>query len=88
MPDERPLLEVEDIVVQFGGVTAVDHAGFVAHAGRITGLIGPNGAGKTTCFNVITGLQAPTSGRVLLDGHDITKMPVHRRARKGIGRTF
>ena len=54
-----PLLEVDDVVVQFGGVTAVNHACFVAEAGRVTGLIGPNGAGKTTCFNVISGLQKP-----------------------------
>ena len=65
-----PLLEVDDVVVQFGGVTAVNHAGFAAEAGRITGLIGPNGAGKTTCFNVITGLQKPTQGKVRFDGRD------------------
>jgi branched-chain amino acid transport system ATP-binding protein len=82
------LLEVEDVVVQFGGVTAVDGAGFAAESGRVTGLIGPNGAGKTTCFNVISGLQRPTSGRVRFDGRDITRLPVHRRARRGIGRTF
>jgi branched-chain amino acid transport system ATP-binding protein len=82
------LLRVDDVVVQFGGVTAVNHATFEVEPGTVTGLIGPNGAGKTTCFNVITGLQAPTSGHVLLDGHDITRMPVHRRARRGIGRTF
>ncbi len=82
------LLHVDDVVVQFGGVTAVNHANFEVEAGTITGLIGPNGAGKTTTFNVVTGLQAPTAGRVLLDGRDITKMPVHRRARNGIGRTF
>jgi branched-chain amino acid transport system ATP-binding protein len=82
------LLEVEDVVVQFGGVTAVDGASFAAEAGRVTGLIGPNGAGKTTCFNVISGLQRPTSGRVRFDGRDITRLPVHRRARRGMGRTF
>ncbi|MCW2750120.1 MAG: amino acid/amide transporter ATP-binding protein 1, family [Aeromicrobium sp.] len=83
-----PLLHVDDVVVQFGGVTAVNHANFQVEQGTVTGLIGPNGAGKTTCFNVITGLQAPTSGRVSLDGKDITRMPVHRRARHGMGRTF
>jgi len=83
-----PLLHVDDVVVQFGGVTAVNHANFEVEQGTITGLIGPNGAGKTTCFNVITGLQTPTGGKVLLDGRDITRMPVHRRARRGIGRTF
>jgi branched-chain amino acid transport system ATP-binding protein len=83
-----PLLRVEDVVVRFGGVTAVNHASFEVEPGTVTGLIGPNGAGKTTCFNVITGLQAPTSGKVWLDEHDITRMPVHRRARHGVGRTF
>jgi branched-chain amino acid transport system ATP-binding protein len=82
------LLEVDDVVVQFGGVTAVNHATFTAEAGQITGLIGPNGAGKTTCFNVITGLQRPTQGTVRFDGRSITRTPVHRRSRRGIGRTF
>jgi branched-chain amino acid transport system ATP-binding protein len=82
------LLRVEDVVVQFGGVTAVDHASFVAAAGRITGLIGPNGAGKTTCFNVITGLQRPTRGTVRFLGRNVTRMPVNRRAKRGMGRTF
>ncbi|MGY2701656.1 MULTISPECIES: ABC transporter ATP-binding protein [unclassified Nocardioides] len=82
------LLEVDDVVVQFGGVTAVDHAAFTAEAGRITGLIGPNGAGKTTCFNVISGLQKPNHGTVRFDGRSITRLPVHRRARRGMGRTF
>ncbi len=83
-----PLLHVDDVVVQFGGVTAVNHANFEVEQGTVTGLIGPNGAGKTTCFNVITGLQTPTAGRVVLDGRDITRMPVHKRARRGVGRTF
>jgi branched-chain amino acid transport system ATP-binding protein len=82
------LLEVDDVVVQFGGVTAVDHATFTAEAGRITGLIGPNGAGKTTCFNVISGLQKPTRGRVRFDGRTITSAPVHRRSKRGVARTF
>jgi branched-chain amino acid transport system ATP-binding protein len=82
------LLEVDQVVVKFGGVTAVNAASFTADAGMITGLIGPNGAGKTTCFNVISGLQRPTKGRVFYRGRSITSTPVHRRARKGIGRTF
>lgn len=82
------LLEVDDVVVQFGGVTAVDHAGFAAEAGRITGLIGPNGAGKTTCFNVISGLQKPSHGTVRFDGRNVTRLPVNRRSRRGMGRTF
>lgn len=83
-----PLLEVDDVVVRFGGVTAVDHASFVAETGRITGLIGPNGAGKTTCFNVISGLQRPDHGAVRFGGRTITRLPVHRRSRRGMGRTF
>jgi branched-chain amino acid transport system ATP-binding protein len=82
------LLEVDEVVVQFGGVTAVDHASFTAEAGRVTGLIGPNGAGKTTCFNVISGLQKPTRGTVRFDGRSVTSTPVHRRSRRGMARTF
>ncbi|MGI8491390.1 MAG: ABC transporter ATP-binding protein [Acidimicrobiales bacterium] len=62
--------------------------GIGAELGQVTGMIGPNGAGKATLFNVITGLQAPNRGRVLLDGKDITSMAVHRRARMGLARTF
>lgn len=83
-----PLLEVEDLVVRFGGVVAVDHANLTVEEGRIAGLIGPNGAGKTTTFNVISGLQPPTSGRVRFQGRDITDLSVAARARLGIGRTF
>ncbi|GAA4118264.1 hypothetical protein GCM10022215_19680 [Nocardioides fonticola] len=82
------LLEVDHVVVQFGGVTAVNEAAFSADAGRVTGLIGPNGAGKTTCFNVISGLQKPTRGKVWYDGKNISRVPVHRRSKRGIGRTF
>jgi branched-chain amino acid transport system ATP-binding protein len=83
-----PLLEVERVVVQFGGVTAVDEATFAMDTGTVTGLIGPNGAGKTTCFNVITGLQKPTRGAVRFQRKDVTSAPVHRRARQGMARTF
>lgn len=83
-----PLLTVEDVVVRFGGITAVDHASFSVERGTVTALIGPNGAGKTTCFNVITGLQRPSSGRVWFGERDITSFGVPRRARLGMGRTF
>jgi branched-chain amino acid transport system ATP-binding protein len=81
-------LEVEDVTVRFGGVTAVNGATLAADGGHVTALIGPNGAGKTTLFNVISGLQKPTSGRILMDGADLTHTPTHRRARHGIARTF
>ena len=83
-----PLLSAESITVRFGGITALDNADVAAEAGQITGLIGPNGAGKTTLFNVISGLQGVTAGRVVLDGKDITDTNPFRRARVGVARTF
>ena len=74
--------------MRFGGVLAVDHCSFDIPDGRITGLIGPNGAGKTTVFNIIAGHFQPTSGQVLLDGTDITRLPAHRRQARGLSRTF
>lgn len=82
------LLETRGILMQFGGITAVDDASLTVEAGRIHGLIGPNGAGKTTTFNIISGLQEPTSGTVVFDGTDVTGETVHERARRGIARTF
>jgi len=76
------------VSVRFGGIDAVADVSFAALAGHVTGVIGPNGAGKTTTFNVITGLQAPTSGRVVIDGHDVSRLPPHKRARLGVARTF
>ncbi len=81
-------LHVADLTVRFGGLTAVNAVTFDAPLGAITGLIGPNGAGKTTTFNVITGLQPPSSGRLAFGGRDITTMVPQRRAQLGIGRTF
>jgi branched-chain amino acid transport system ATP-binding protein len=81
-------LQTDAISMRFGGIDALDAVSISAEPGLVTGLIGPNGAGKTTLFNIITGLQPPTAGRVLLDDRDVTGMSVYRRARLGIGRTF
>lgn len=74
--------------MHFGGIRAVDGASIEVAKGSITGLIGPNGAGKTTLFNVIAGHYKPTSGRVWLDGEDITGLPPHELFAKGLLRTF
>jgi branched-chain amino acid transport system ATP-binding protein len=82
------LLSTDQVAVRFGGLRALSDASIDVDAGTVTGLIGPNGAGKTTCFNVITGLQELSSGRVRFDGIDITNKTPHQRARLGIARTF
>ena len=82
------LLSVENVTRRFGGVVALDDVTFEVPAGEIVGLIGPNGAGKTTAFNVITRLYTPDSGRVLLDGSDLLRTPVHRVVKRGVARTF
>ena len=78
----------ENLHKNFGGVRAVNGASLSVQPGSITGLIGPNGAGKTTLFNVIAGLYQPTSGKVLLDGEDITSLKPYELFHKGVLRTF
>ncbi|SEM78197.1 amino acid/amide ABC transporter ATP-binding protein 1, HAAT family [Gemmobacter aquatilis] len=82
------MIVVENLHKHFGGFHAVDGASLEIRTGSITGLIGPNGAGKTTLFNVIAGRLPPTSGRVLMDGEDITGLPPHTLFAKGLLRTF
>ncbi len=81
-------LEVDNLVMRFGGLTAVDGLSFVVDHGAIHGLIGPNGAGKTTTFNMISGFYRPTSGQVRLRGEAISGLPMHEVARRGVVRTF
>ncbi|MGQ0845748.1 MAG: ABC transporter ATP-binding protein [Sporichthyaceae bacterium] len=81
-------LQIDGLVVKFGGHTAVDHLHLAAPIGSVTGLIGPNGAGKTTTFNACSGAITPTDGTVSFEGKDLTKAPESRRAHLGIGRTF
>ncbi|WP_185804284.1 ABC transporter ATP-binding protein [Pontivivens nitratireducens] len=82
------MIRVEDLHMHFGGIRAVDGASIEIEEGSITGLIGPNGAGKTTLFNVVAGHYTPTSGRVFLDGEDITGLPPHALFHRGLLRTF
>jgi len=82
------LLDAADISKRFSGITALDHVSIDVDAGELVGLIGPNGAGKTTFFNCLLGILRPDDGTVTFDGHDITGMRTHRRARLGFGRTF
>lgn len=82
------MIRVDDLHMHFGGIRAVDGVSIEIAKGSITGLIGPNGAGKSTLFNVIAGHYRPTSGKVWLDGEDITGLPPHALFAKGLLRTF
>ncbi|MDQ6754785.1 MAG: ABC transporter ATP-binding protein [Actinomycetota bacterium] len=82
------LVQVQDLTVKFGGLTALDNVTFDILRGEILGLIGPNGAGKTTCFNAMTGVYKPSSGKVLLEGQSLGGLAQHKITRRGIARTF
>jgi branched-chain amino acid transport system ATP-binding protein len=84
----EPILTLTDAVVAFDALRAVDGVSLSVPRGQRRAIIGPNGAGKTTLFNAIAGMVPPTGGRIMFDGHDITKLPPHRRAQLGISRTF
>jgi branched-chain amino acid transport system ATP-binding protein len=86
--ETQPILAVRDVQRDFGGLRAVDGASFDASRGRITGLIGPNGAGKSTVIGIIGGQIKPNGGSITFDGEDVTGLPPHKIARRGVIRTF
>jgi branched-chain amino acid transport system ATP-binding protein len=82
------LLEVSGLTKTFGGLTAVNELSFNIEQGQLVSVIGPNGAGKTTLFNLLTGIYCPTSGKIILDGHDITGLRPYETVGRGMARTF
>lgn len=84
----QPKLTVSELSLRFGGIVALDDLSFSVEEGTICGLIGPNGAGKTSCFNCISRLYTPSSGKVIFDGKDITQLDAKDVATLGIARTF
>jgi len=89
MPSKnKPVMVLEKVCKRFGGVVAADDVSFDLQPGQIRGLIGPNGSGKSTTLNLISGICDVEPGIILLDGENITKKPIHERARMGIARTF
>ncbi|MBQ9166861.1 MAG: ABC transporter ATP-binding protein [Oscillospiraceae bacterium] len=85
---KQPVLDVRNLGIDFGGLTAVDSFNITIGPTEISGLIGPNGAGKTTIFNLLTGVYQPTRGSVLINGIDTKGMPTHKVNKLGIARTF
>ncbi len=83
-----PVLQTHQLEKRFGGIVAAQHISIGIERGARHALIGPNGAGKTTLVNLLTGVLRPTSGRIDLDGDDITSLPPHQRVRRGLVRTF
>jgi len=88
MSESIPIIEIRDVVKDFGGLRAVDRCSFQVRRGTITGLIGPNGAGKTTVFNLITGFLQCTSGQIFSQGKRLDGLPPYKIFRQGIVRTF
>lgn len=83
-----PALEIHDLTVHFGGLAALSDVHMSVRKGSRHGILGANGAGKTTLFNVVSGFISPTRGRVWMFGEELTRLPPHRRARRGLARTF
>lgn len=86
--ENKPLLEVKNAGIQFGGLKAVQNLNLKLNQGELVGLIGPNGAGKTTSFNLLTGVYVPTEGDILFNGERINGLQPFKVTRKGISRTF
>ncbi|SOY46302.1 putative ABC transporter, ATP-binding component [Cupriavidus taiwanensis] len=84
----QPLLETRGLTIRFGGHVAVNAVSCAFRPGELTCIVGPNGAGKTTYFNLISGQLPPGAGQILLDGEDVTRLPVSQKTRRGIGRAF
>lgn len=82
------MLALDGITVAFGGLVAVSDVSFSLAEKEVIGLVGPNGAGKTTLFNAVSGLVRPTKGKLSFAGHNLIGMPIHKRARIGLGRAF
>ena len=88
-PTQNPVvLSAQGLIKRFGGITATNNVTLNLHQGARHALIGPNGAGKTTLINLLTGVLAPTEGRITLEGQDISNLPPHLRVRRGMVRTF
>ncbi|AXN37673.1 ABC transporter ATP-binding protein [Peribacillus butanolivorans] len=88
MKTKTPLLKVDSVGIQFGGLKAVSDVNVELYPGELIGLIGPNGAGKTTFFNLLTGVYVPTEGTISLEGENLRKLPPYKITQKGISRTF
>src|SRR5215217_4894469 len=86
--ENMSLLATQDLTIRFGGHVAVNAVSCAFAPGTLTAIVGPNGAGKTTYFNLISGQLKATSGRVTLDGRDLSSLPASRRTRAGLGRAF
>lgn len=84
----NPLLKVDDVGIQFGGLKAVSELNLQLNQGELVGLIGPNGAGKTTSFNMLTGVYKPTEGTIQFDGKDLKNLSPHQVTKSGVSRTF
>ncbi len=85
---KQPVLQVNNVTIRFGGLTAVNSVSLAQQPGEILSLIGPNGAGKTTLFNLLTGVYTPSEGKIIFQGKDITRLKAFERSAAGISRTF